>query len=82
MLGLKFLLGSFIIIDQSESGASPSTKMCPKTKSNDTIFIGLVETGKFFRKIRLRDIRTPRVKNVDDELATGQQTVGDELACP
>lgn len=82
MLGLKFLLCGFIIIDQSKSGASPSTKMCPKTESNDTIFVGLVESAKFFRKILFRDIRTPRVKNVDDELATGQQTVGDELACP
>jgi len=82
MLGLKLLLSDFIVIDQSKPSAPPSTEMCPKSESNNTVFVSLVDSGEFFRKIRLRDIRAARVENVDDELAARQQTVSDELACP
>ncbi len=82
VLGLKLPLGGFIIIDQSKPCTSPSTNMCPKTESNNTVFISLVERGEFFGEICLRDIRTAGMQNVNDELAARQQTVGDELACP
>lgn len=81
MLGLKLLLGSLIVVDQSKASAPASTKMRPEAKGNNAVLIGLVEGRKFFREISLRDIRTARVEDVNDELTARQEAVGDELAC-
>lgn len=80
MLGLKFLLRSFVIVDQCEPSAPSSTKLCAETKSDDSCLVGFVEGGKLFRKLSFRDVRPSWMEDIEDKLATSQKTVGDELA--
>jgi hypothetical protein len=51
-----------------------------EAKGNDASLVGLVEGGEFLRQLALWDIRSGGVKDVDDELASGQETVGDEFS--
>lgn len=54
--------------------------MCFETESNDALLLSLVDLGQLLRKLPLGDIRTRRVQDVDNELATGEQPVSDKLA--
>jgi len=55
--------------------------MCPEAEGDDASFFGLVEGSQLLGELGLGDIGSTGVKDVNDELASGQETVGDELAC-
>lgn len=55
--------------------------MSPEAEGDDTSLFGLVEGSQLLREFALGDIRSGRVEDVNDELASGQETIGDEFAC-
>lgn len=55
--------------------------MCLEAEGNDTSLVGLVESSELLGELGLGDIWSAGVKDVDNELASGQETVGNELAC-
>jgi hypothetical protein len=79
VLGLEFLLRLFAIIDQSETGAASTTKLCAKTEGHDTVFIRLVKSSELLLEFSSRNIGTVRVKDVNDELTTGEEAVSDKF---
>jgi len=81
VLGLKLFLRSLIIVDQSKACAPSTTEMCPEAERNDTVFVRFVDRGELLRKLSLGDIWPGRVEDVDHELFTGQETVGNEFSC-
>ena len=80
--GLEALLGSLVVVDEGETSATASTKVCPETKGNDAGGVGLVDARKLFGEVGLGDVGAVGVENVDDELTACQQPVRDELARP
>ena len=55
--------------------------MCLEAKGNHASLFGLVDGGELLRELALGDVRSAWVEDVDDELASGQEAVGDEFAC-
>ena len=55
--------------------------MCLEAKGDHTSLVGLVEGGELLGELALGDIRSGGVEDVNDELTSGQETVGDEFAC-
>ena len=55
--------------------------MCLEAKGDHTSLVGLVEGGEFLGELALGDIRSRGMEDVNDELTSGQETVGDEFAC-
>jgi len=53
--------------------------VCSKTEGDNTVLVGLVKGGELLRKFSLGNIGAGRVENIDDELTTSEETVGDEL---
>lgn len=82
VLGLELPLRGFIIVDQGKASGPSTTELCPETKGNDTVLLALVDAGNLLLKLSLGDVCARWVENVHHELAAGQETVGDELACP
>jgi len=58
VLGLKLPLRRLIIVDQRETSAPPSTKLCSEAKCDDARFVCFVQTRQLLRKLRLGDIRS------------------------
>jgi len=81
MSGLKSFLRPFVVVNQRESGAPSTTKVCSEAEGDNTGLVGLVEGRELLRELAPGDIRSGGVKNVNDKLTPGQQTVGDEFAC-
>lgn len=52
-----------------------------EAKGDDASLVRLVDGSELLREFALGDIRTGGVEDVDDELASGQETVGDEFMC-
>lgn len=55
--------------------------MCLEAEGNDTSLVGLVEGSELFGELSLGDVGSARVKDVNDELASGQETIGNEFSC-
>lgn len=51
-----------------------------KAKGNHACLVGLVKGGELLRELGLGDIRPLRVEDVNDELASGQETVCHKFA--
>jgi len=68
--GLKLFLRRFIVVNQRETRALPTTKVCPEAKGDDTVFVGVVEGGKLLRELAPGDIRSGGMEDVDDELTS------------
>jgi len=79
--GLKLFLRLLVVVDQRKSCTPSTTKVCLEAKGDDATLFGLVEGSELLREFALWDIRSGRVKDVNDELTSGQETVGDEFAC-
>lgn len=79
--GLELFLRLLVVVDQRESGAPSTTKVRLEAKGDDTSLVGLVEGSELPREVVLGDIGSGGVEDVDDELTSGQETVGDEFAC-
>ena len=82
VLGLELPLRRLVIVDQREACAPSTTKVCLQTERDDTLLVGLVHLGELLAELRLGDIRTRRVQDVNDELTACEEAVGDELAGP
>ena len=54
--------------------------MCLEAKGNDASLVGFVDISELLREFALWDIRSGGVEDVNDELTSGQETVGDEFA--
>jgi len=80
VLRLKLFLRRLVVVDQRKAGTPPATKLCPETKGDDTVLVGLVESGEFLRQVCLGDVWTRGMQDVNDELTAGQEAVGDEFA--
>ena len=80
VLGLELLLGCLIVVDERKSGATSSTKVCPETEGDDTVLVRLVDARELLRDLALGDVWPRGVEDVNDELAAGQEPVGDEFA--
>ena len=78
--GLKLFLRLLVVVNQRESGAPPTTEMRLETECNDTSLVGLVEGGELLRELAPGNIGSGGVEDVNDELTSGQETVGDEFA--
>lgn len=81
MLGFELFLRSLVIVDQSKARAPSTTEMCPETERNDTVLVRFVDGSELLRELGFGDIWPGRVEDVDHELFTGQETVGDEFSC-
>jgi hypothetical protein len=53
VLGLKLLLGTFIIVNEGESSASSTTKHSTEAKGDDAGLVGLIDAGELFRELGL-----------------------------
>ena len=80
VLGLKLLLRLLVIVDQTEPGGPSTTKLGLEPESRDSALVSLVEGGELFVELGLGDGGSGGVEDVDDELTTVEETVGDELA--
>jgi len=80
VLWLKLFLRRLVVVDQGKAGTPSTTKLCPEAKGDDTAFVGLVEGCEFLGQVCLGDVWTRGMEDIDDKLATGQETVGDEFA--
>lgn len=79
--GFELLLGSLIIVDQSKSSAPSSTKLCSETEGHDAGLVGFVKSSQLLGEVGSRDIGAAGVEDVDNELTTREESVGDEFAC-
>ena len=78
--GFKLLLRLLAFINQREARAPTTTKVCLESKGNDAGFVGLVYLGELFGQLVSGDRRSRRVKDVDDELTAGEETVRGEFS--
>jgi len=54
--------------------------VCFETKGDDASLVGLVESSKLLGEFALGDIRSGGVKDIDDELTAGKESVCDKFA--
>ena len=52
-----------------------------EAKGDDASLVGLIKSSELLREFALGDVCSFGVEDVNDELASGQETVGDEFAC-
>ena len=77
---LKLLLRRLVVVDQRESRAPSSTKLCAEAKGNNAILVGLVQSRKLLLELSLGNIGAGWMENVNDELTACKQAVGNEMA--
>jgi hypothetical protein len=80
VLGLKLLLGLLVIVDQTEPGRPSTSKLGLESESGDSALVSLVQGGELLVELGLGDGGSGGVEDVDDELSSVEETVGDELA--
>ena len=80
-VGWLELLGvSSGVVDQTETGRLTTTVLSSETEDGDSVLLGLVDLGDLLTKLVLGDVSSVWVQDVDDELLSGQQWVGDNLS--
>jgi hypothetical protein len=79
VLGLESLLALLVIVDQSESSGSTTSELGLESESGNSGLVGLVQSSELLVELGLGDGGTGGVKDVDNELTTVQQPVGNEL---
>lgn len=80
VLRLKLFLRRLVVVDQREPGTPATTKLRPETKSDDAVFVGLVESREFLGEVGLGDGGAGGMEDIKHELTAGEETVGDEFA--
>ena len=68
------------LIHQTETGGLSTTEVGSESEDGDGVFVGLVQFGQSRSQLVLGDIGSVGVQDVDDELSSGQQWVGDNLS--
>lgn len=80
-VGWLELLGvSSGVVDQTETGRLTTTVLSSETENRDSVLLGLVDLGDLLTKLVLGDVGSVWVQDVNDELLSGQQWVGDDLS--
>ena len=80
MLGLKLLLTLLIIVNQPKPSRPATSKLGLESKSANSALVSLVQGSELFVELGFADGGSGGVEDVDDELASVEETVGDELA--
>ena len=80
VLGLKLLLRLLIIVNQSKPSRPPTSKLGLESKRADSALVSLVQGGELFVELGFGDGGSGGVEDVDDELSSVEESVGDELA--
>lgn len=68
------------LVDQAETGRLATTEVSSETENGDSVLVSLVQLGQLLSQLILGDVRSVWVQDVDDELSSGQQWVGDNLS--
>ncbi|EEQ40410.1 hypothetical protein CLUG_04538 [Clavispora lusitaniae ATCC 42720] len=68
------------LVDQTETGRLSSTELGSETENRDSVLVGLVQLSQSFSQLILGDVSSVWVQDVNDELSSGQQWVGDNLS--
>lgn len=77
--GLESLGVSSGLVNQTETSGLSTTKLGSETENRHSVLVGLVDLGQSVTQLVLGDVGSVRVQNVNDELSSGQQRVGDNL---
>lgn len=67
-------------VDQTETGRLATTEGSSETENRNGILFSLVDFGQLFSQFILGDVTSVGVDNVNDELSSRQQGVGDNLS--
>lgn len=68
------------LVDQTETSGLATTELSSETKHRDSILVSLVQLGQSGSQLVLRHVWSVWVQNVNDELSSSQQGVGDDLS--
>lgn len=68
------------LVDQTETGRLSTTELGSETEDGDGVLVGLVQLRQSLSQLVLGDVGSVWVQDVDDELSSGQQRVGDNLS--
>ncbi|ODQ81526.1 hypothetical protein BABINDRAFT_159806 [Babjeviella inositovora NRRL Y-12698] len=67
-------------VDQTEPSRLTTTVLGSETKDGDSVLFSLVNFSQLFSQLILRDVSSVWVQDIDNELSSGQQWVGDNLS--
>lgn len=68
------------LVDQTETGRLSTTELGSETEDRDSVLVSLVKLGQLLSQLVLGDVSSVWVQNVNDELSSSQQRVGDNLS--
>lgn len=68
------------LVNQTETSGLSTTELSSETENRDSILVSLVQLSQLLSQLILRDVSSVWVQDVDDELSSGQQWVGDNLS--
>lgn len=77
---LKSLGVSNGLVDQTETSGLSTTELSSETENRDSILVSLVQLSQSLSQLILGDVSSVWVQDVNDELSSGQQWVGDNLS--
>lgn len=68
------------LVDQTETSRLSTTELGSETEDRDSVLVSLVKLGQLLSQLVLGDVSSVWVQNVNDELSSSQQRVGDNLS--
>lgn len=68
------------LVDQTEAGGLATTELSSEAKDGDSVLLNLVDLRQLLTELVLGDVGSVGVQDVNDELSSGQQGVGDNLS--
>merc|ERR1712046_64205 len=83
VLVLELLRSDDRVVNEPETGRLAASERGPETENYDSLgVLEVVHLGELLHDLRLWDVRSSRVKDVDDELLPLKKPVGHELSGP
>lgn len=67
------------LVDQTETSGLTTTELGSETKDGNSVLLSLVDLSQLLTELVLGDVSQVWVQDVEDELLSGQQWVGDNL---
>lgn len=77
---LESLSVSDRLVDQTETGRLSTTEVGSETENRDSVLVSIVQVRQLLSQLVLGDVSSVWVQDVNDELSSGQQWVGDNLS--
>lgn len=68
------------LVDQTETGGLATTELGSEAENGNSVLVSLVNLSQLLSQLILGDVSSVWVQNVNDELSSGQQWVGDNLS--